>query len=157
MACTSAQKLHSDTGRTLVPHSAAAGREPGLESRLGPAPLVPLAVEAELPGKAAMEEVKGMQRGLVVRLWSNLRACLTCSPKRGSAGRPPVQAGGGASRCIREALIVRNLLGTEESSGQLASLLCVRQLALSPEEYICNSAFVLSEAPYSGASLSGPL
>ena len=29
-----------------------------------------LAVKAELPGKAAMEEVKGMQRDLVVQLWS---------------------------------------------------------------------------------------
>ena len=30
-----------------------------------------LAVKAELQGKATMEEVKGMQRDLVVQLWSN--------------------------------------------------------------------------------------
>ena len=86
---------------------------------------MPLAVEAELPGRAGMEEVKGMQRGLVPRQWSDLRACLTCSPQRGSAGTHQVKPCVGASRCIREALIVRNLLGAEESSGQLASLLSV--------------------------------
>ena len=64
-----------------------------------------------------------MQRGLVPRQWSDLRACLTCSPQRGSAGAHQVKPCVGASRCIREALIVRNLLGAEESSGQLAFLL----------------------------------
>jgi hypothetical protein len=78
---------------------------------------MPLAVGAELPGKAGMEEVKGMQRGLVPRQWSDLRACLTCSPQRGSAGAHQVKPCVGASRCIREALIVRNLLAQKSHRG----------------------------------------
>jgi hypothetical protein len=53
--------------------SAASGRETGLESL--PASVhhlsLQLAVKAELLRKVTTEEVKGMQRDLVVQLWSN--------------------------------------------------------------------------------------
>jgi hypothetical protein len=52
--------------RTLVPHSAASGRETGLGSLL-----LQLVVKAELLRKVTMEEVKGTQRDPLVQLWSN--------------------------------------------------------------------------------------
>jgi hypothetical protein len=68
MAC-----VHSDTGCTFIAQSAASGRETGLESLHASVHHLPLqlAVKAELLRKVTMEEVKGMQRDLVVQLGSN--------------------------------------------------------------------------------------
>jgi hypothetical protein len=71
-----------------------------------------LAVKAELSGKATTEEVKGMQRDMVVQLWSN-RACPTRSPS-GSPPPPSSEPRRHLPTNTLEALIGCNQLGREE-------------------------------------------